>query len=140
MEKIPVDQYLVELMDYLKEKFDSADLVRFSYDLDPVEMEIGDAVGFGLIVGEVMKFFMRARSEHGLEEWHVELRLLADGSYLFKARRKCPMAARGALDPGALNKRLVDLMGEKIGAQIEISFHDIHGVCIFARLSRTEIG
>ncbi|MHA4846985.1 sensor histidine kinase [Flavitalea antarctica] len=49
---IEMSVYIRELVTYLCDSFDTGPLIRFAYDIKPVEIDIGHAVPLGLILNE----------------------------------------------------------------------------------------
>lgn len=68
---IDMSLYLPELVNYLFDSFDSPHRIRFYLDIDPVELDVSQAIPLGLILNEAItnaiKYAFPGRSNGGIE-------------------------------------------------------------------------
>ena len=54
MARIPMADYIAELVAYLHESYELAQLIRFELAIDPIELDVTQAVPLGLIINEAI--------------------------------------------------------------------------------------
>ena len=54
LSSIDISTYIRELVSYLTESFETAQRIRFEFDLTPIEMDVSEAVPLGLILNEAI--------------------------------------------------------------------------------------
>ncbi|GAB3220507.1 tetratricopeptide repeat-containing sensor histidine kinase [Spirosoma arcticum] len=122
--RIPMADYIAELVDYLHESFDLPQLIFFNLQVEPIELDVTQAVPLGLIINEAITNALKYAFPDGRPgRVQVELRQVEGAGYELRIVDD-GVGLPADFDPAqsrSLGLTLMRGFSEQLGGQLQIS-------------------
>lgn len=140
---IDLSNYIHELVDYLKESFETDSKIKYILDLDPLNLDVAQAVPIGLILNEAINNAIKyAFEKNGAGKITITLKPVIEDTYLLCIADN----GRGVPDnfapenSNSLGMRLMKGLTDQLEGTFALESHNGLSICItFKKLDSLEL-